>query len=189
MAEFCSIVMLTYRKGSFNRREIAEKSIRSLLECTTFPYELILVDNTENNRGLSAGRNYGASLATGDYVAIADDDILFFNGWLEECIEMLKQGDTYLATPVWQQNIGKWELPPVNGWRNNYRTGSNCMVMRRSTFNDVGLFPSYAERGLKYDSAKTGKAYANMITKKGYTFLITKERRAMDMGLVGHSYL
>jgi glycosyltransferase involved in cell wall biosynthesis len=167
---------------------MSKRSISSLFENTSFPYELILIDNTENNRGLSIGRNLGASMATGKYIAFSDDDILFQPGWLEECVEMVEQGEKFMATPVWQPRVRKWELPSVNGWRQNYRVGSNCMVMRKTAFDDIGKF-SWMRRSIKHDASKTGMYYANRITAKGYTFLVTKTRKALDMGIGKHSYL
>ena len=186
-SKFCSIVMLTYRKGLHDRDSISRKSIASLLEATTFPYELILMDNTQNNRGFSKGRNIGASRAGGDYVAFIDDDIILLPGWLEECIRLIEIGDKFMATPVVQRMVGRWELPQVNGIRQNYRTGSNCMVMRKSAFLDVGMFAEFP-RNIAYEVGKAGKHYADRIAKKGYTFLICDPARAIDLGTNKHSY-
>jgi GT2 family glycosyltransferase len=165
-------------------------SIKSVVDNTASPYEFILVDNTENNRGMSGGRNFGASIATGDYIAFIDDDIILLPGWLPACIDAIEQGDKFMSTPVHQQAVGRWELEPVNGYRQNYRTGSNCMVMRRSAFEDVGVFDLFSlpGRDIRYQTGKAGKHYASRVSRKGYTFLITKEPFAIDMGLDRHSY-
>lgn len=187
MTDYVSIIMLTYRRGSHDRDEMAKASITSLLENTTYPFELILLDNTQNNRGIAAGRNFGYGMATGKYVAFVDDDILLLPGWLEECVRMVEMGDKFIATPVIQRLIKKWELPNFNGIRNNMRTGSNCMVMRRKDFLDIGYFNTF-ERGLVYEASKTGREFANRVTNKGYSFLICSPAKAMDMGVGKHSY-
>lgn len=152
-----------------------------MFENTGGEYELILIDNTQNNRGLGGARNLGATMATGDYIAIVDDDVDFKKGWLEECIKMIELGEHFLATPIHQPRIRKWELPQVEGYRQNYRTGSNCMVMRRSTFDKIGPFVT---KSIPTD----GMNYATRTTRAGFTFLITKEPLAEDMAFNIHSY-
>lgn len=187
---YVSIVLLTYRQGE--RKNISEKCLRALIENTNYPYELILVDNTWNNRGLKEGRNYGISQATGKYLCIIDDDIYVYPGWLEVCMKMLMRTDKkkYLVTPVVQRLIKKWEIPKVNGYRCNRRTGSNCMIGLRAIFNDIGEFPDCKRQGdLKFEAAKLGQLYADMIYRKGYLFLIPKYPMAKDLGMNRHSYL
>lgn len=183
---FCSIIVTTYRYGK--REEVAKKSIQSLFENTTYPFELILVDNTQNNRGLSVARNVGYSMATGNFLCFTDDDIAFSPGWLTECIKMIHLGDKLLATPIHQPGVKKWELPPVEGYRRNWRCGSNCMVMKREAFEDIGKFVDFTYISPKYDCAKTGKEFATRLSRRGYSFLITKERMAKDMAIGVHSY-
>lgn len=186
MAEYCSIVLLTYRRGK--REFLSESCLRNLIEVTDYPHELILVDNTFNNWGLSVGRNHGARMATGKYLCFIDDDIWVIPGWLEGCINLVNFGDKYIATPIHQRLIKKWELPNVKGYRHNARTGSNCMVMRREVFNDIGDFADFQFRGIPYDAAKTGKEYANRVTEKGYSFLLPRHPLALDLGVNQHSY-
>lgn len=183
--EYCSVIMTVYRHGE--REGVAKKSITSLLQNTTYPFEFILVDNTQNNRGLGLARNAGYDIATGNFICFTDDDIDFKAGWLEECIKLVQMGTKYIATPVWQPRVNKWELPPVNGYRQNYRTGSNCMVMRPETFEDIGRWIEGFPPAVNV--VKIGHKYSDMISRKGYTFLITKEPMAEDIGLGHHSYL
>ena len=186
MNNYCSVIITTFRHGK--REEVAKMSIQSLLKNTTYPFELILMDNTQNNRGLGLARNAGFALSTGDYIAFVDDDILFHSGWLEECISMIDLGDKYIATPVHQPRIQKWELPAVKGYRQNYRAGSNCMVMRRETFIDIGAFMVDTNNPAR-GTWRAGQLFADKQTRKGYTVLITKEPMAEDMAFNEHSYL
>jgi len=173
--------MVSFRKGLGDRNKLFQKSLASLLWYTTYPFELILIDNTENNRGLGMARNEGASRAIGEYVVFTDDDIFFKKGWLEECIKLVNMGTKYMATPVIQHRVGKWELSRVNGYRQNYRTGSNCMVMRRSSYDLVGPFQN---KSVPTD----GMNYADRIARAGYTFLLPNESLAFDMAPKVHSY-
>lgn len=112
-----------------------------------------------------------------------DDDVEVKPGWLNECIGMLKEVDgKYIATPVHQPRIKKWEHEPVNGYRRNSRTGSNCMVMPREVLDEIGLFNERLKVG------KMGGEYANRIISKPYSFLITKKPMAIDLGFNKKSF-
>lgn len=182
MNDYASIVCVMFRTGLNNRGEVVKKTIPSILEHTLYPYELILIDNSYNNRGLAKARNDGIKQATGKYIVLMDDDILFTGDWLTRCVELIEKGDKYMATPVVQSGIRRWEMSPVDGYRQNYRTGSNCMVMRRTALDDVGLFDESRMVG------NLGGNYADRITKKGYTFLITEIGLARDLAFRKHSY-
>ena len=192
---YVSIIVLTYRQGE--RTKIAQKCLKALVDNTNYPYELILIDNTWNNRGLSDGRNLGLAMATGGWICIMDDDIYVLPNWLSNCISTLKRTDMhkYLVTPLIQRCIGRWELPNVKEYRCNARTGSNCMIGRREIFEKVGAFANFKDRfpdkrrGMQYEAAKAGKYYSDLLYKAGYLFLLTKEKMAVDLGANTHSYL
>ena len=185
-SDFCSVILTNFRHGE--REEVSKKSIISLLQNTTYPYEFILVDNTQNNRGLGVARNDGYDMSTGDYICFTDDDIDFKSGWLEECIKMVNLGNRYIATPVHQPRIGKWEAEPVNGYRANYRAGSNCMVMKREAFLDIGRFITNLGNPVR-NTWRSGQLFTDAMVRKGYVVLITKEPMAYDMAFGKHSYL
>ncbi len=101
-----SIVMLT-----FNALEMTRQTIASIEAHTSYPYELILVDNASSdgtvdylkeleksrsnvkvifnkeNRGFSAGNNQGVRAAAGHYICLLNNDVLVADGWLEDLIE------------------------------------------------------------------------------------------------------
>lgn len=182
--DYASIVMVMWRKGLHEREKMAKKSIMSVLENTDYPYELLLIDNTQNNRGLANARNLGISLATGKYMVIMDDDIEVSKGWLTECIKMLeKNPGKYMATPVYQTKVRKWEVGVLNGCRVNQRTGSNCMVARtESIIRDIGMFLD------NLPTERTGVEYMNRQIRLGYQVLITQKPLATDLGRGLHSY-
>jgi glycosyltransferase involved in cell wall biosynthesis len=177
---YCSIVMVTYRVE--DRKDISRKSLNSLLDNTTYPYELILIDQTQNNRTLGKARNIGISMATGKYIVITDDDIEFKPGWLEECIKMIEMNGKLLSTPVIQKHVLRWEMESYMGYRRNYRTGSNCMVMKKS---DLDILGNFCESD---HFSKVGRRYANNIVRKGYSFLVPQKPLANDLSCNKHSY-
>ena len=175
-----SVVMITHDSDNLSRKEIRRKSVESLFETVDSSNEIIVFNNKEGSLGWA--RNTAIKNSIGEYLVICDDDILFKDGWLEECIKMVEMGDKFMATPVPQIRIKKWERDRFMGYRRNDRTGSNCMVMRRKDFEEVGWFDE------KLGFKEVGGKYANRIFKAGFSFLITKEPMAIDMGFKKHSY-
>jgi glycosyltransferase involved in cell wall biosynthesis len=196
MNDFCSIVMISFRKGVNNRNSLFLQSLNSLLTTDAgYSFEFYLIDNTQNNRGL-AGRNEGFKLSTGKYLCYVDDDILFKENWLKDCVDILESVEgKYTVTPIHTPIMAhkKFELPPVNGYRCNYRSGSNCMVLRKEAFADVGEFYGlYMDRKRKgpmfVGIGKSGTKYCDRQTRAGYKVLMTKEEKAVDLGFKKHAY-
>lgn len=104
-----SIVMLT-----FNALDYTKKCVDSIVENTSYPYEIIFVDNASSdgtvaylqklvkkhknfklvknkeNKGFAAGNNRGVEVATGDYVLLLNNDVLVADSWLETLVEALE---------------------------------------------------------------------------------------------------
>jgi len=109
--KFASLVIL-----SFNRRKMMERSLNSLFANTTFPYELIVVDdgshdddtvdylmrlyrlgkistlilNGGKNMGVGVGINRGFDIAHGDIVLKLDADLEYAPGWLEKTVKIME---------------------------------------------------------------------------------------------------
>ena len=105
-----SIVMLT-----FNALEYTKKCVKSILEHTDVPYEIIFVDNgskdgtvqylqklskeyphirvifNKTNKGFAYGNNQGARKARGKYVLFLNNDVLVSDGWLAELIYAIQR--------------------------------------------------------------------------------------------------
>ncbi len=157
---------------TFNRCEWVREAIDSVLAQTFQTVELIVVDDgstdktydmlmsyrdlirviRQSNRGVSAARNQGIALSTGQYIALLDSDDL----WLPQKLEI--QVDFFLTNPealicqtdeIWIRNGVR-----VNpGKRHQKPSGmifepslALCLVspsavmMNRSLFDRVGLF-------------------------------------------------
>ncbi len=96
----------------FNRAHIVQRAIDSVLNQTFSDFELLIVDDgsTDNsseivlknqdtrlkylyqeNQGVCAARNHGASCATGDFLVFLDSDDFVISTWLEEFAILLSK--------------------------------------------------------------------------------------------------
>lgn len=183
------------------RQEVLRKSLESLIE-TTKGQQIVVVDNGEdledskwflekthnkevacyirNRHNLHFGmaRNQGLKLCTGEYIVISDNDILFEQDWLEECINFLEKHEgRYLATPIAVNATGhqdKYYVGELDGWRLNMRAGSNIWVMRRKDFEQIGLFEIHNIAGSKY---------TDRYVKMGYLMALMPKPKCFDMAL------
>lgn len=152
-----------------------------LVELTENGYINTYIRN-HNNMSFGYARNQGLRLANGDYLAICDNDIIFNPGWLETCIAILdKYPDKKIyATPIY--NVAHWrpkywsqEILEIDGRivRLNRRAGSNCWVMRRKDFEEVGDFWVHRVAGTKW---------TNEAGRKGYWAAVTPDIMVNDFG-------
>jgi len=107
-----SIIMLTC-----NALEYTKKCIDSVYEHTSYPFELVLVDNASSdgtrgylkklsrqkmnvtlilnkeNKGFAAGNNQGVKKARGQYIMLLNNDVIVSTGWLEEMVAAFERDD------------------------------------------------------------------------------------------------
>jgi len=129
-----SVVICTYSEEMY---EHFREAVESILAQTYDDVELVLVSDgngtvyrrmredfgdrpdsivsrTEKNVGISAARNHGIELATGDIVAQIDDDAIADPSWIEELVEVYESTDAIAVggkmTPEWV--AGKPEFLP-----------------------------------------------------------------------------
>lgn len=111
--ELVSVIITTY-----NRHEFLQEAIESVVQQTYDPIELIVVDghSTESpahivdavddkrfedvifirqseDRGVSAARNIGMANASGEYIALLDDDDLWTPDKIKQQVRAFEQGD------------------------------------------------------------------------------------------------
>lgn len=188
MKDFCSIIMTHYNLNEM-RSELFRACIVSLMDNTRYPYEFILVDNgcddvnqefiiklvqkgkihtyikNARNMHFPYARNQGLRIAKGRYICIVDDDLIFSEGWLEKCVKVLETTPEkkYWATPMKYPNIDRYVVGSieVEGEPHNIdmRAGSNCYVMRRGDFVDVGEFPYHRNGGGQWINRAVDKGY------------------------------
>jgi GT2 family glycosyltransferase len=122
-----SIIILTY-----NQLEYTRQCVRSVVDHTSEPFELIFVDNASadgtldylqtipgaklvrntENLGFAGGNNQGLALAEGEYVVLLNNDTVVTSGWL----------DSLLAPMQRDQGIG------FTGPRSNYVAGPQIVT-------------------------------------------------------------
>lgn len=107
---YASLVVL-----SFNRKTYLERSLESLFETTSYPYQLVVMDdasdaetqeyvfslvkagkvssalfNTGHNMGLGTAIRRGFMISRGEYLAKLDSDLLYSAGWLDRAVRLLE---------------------------------------------------------------------------------------------------
>ena len=184
-----SVIICTY-----NGQEYIRSAIDSILNQTYSNFELIIVDDgskdlttkildsyvdmderisvyKRNNHGLPASRNFGLSKATGNWVAILDQDDLSYTKRLEAQINVSKLypsaalifGDTnYIdsAGNVTGSHLKKFNLPPnfikrydaaIELLRQGCYVDSEALFFKRAIFNNVGSFDEELKYACDYD--------------------------------------
>lgn len=148
-----------------SRSDLLQKCLTSIVEHTDYPAELIVADNggdpDDSDLLLSMARqgvlthvrfpqnmhfafawNQAAKLATGDYLAFICNDIEVAPKWLSECMRILKENDNkVIACGFITYDKRKFNVVAENGDRWNIRSGSNCMVIHRDLFYQIGEWP------------------------------------------------
>ena len=158
-----SVVVVCY-----NRPREVQRTVKSLLENTKAPFEIILVDDGskppirlvvpfqnvkllrfEKEVGLSNARNCGLKEAKGDYIAFLDDDTMVSKHWLEEIEKGISAGADIIGGPLkplfasrppeWWSEERFGCFAGVGNAQAKEIWGAN-MVFRREVFEKVGCF-------------------------------------------------
>ncbi len=152
--------MVTIIALSYNQPEYTKQFVESVLEFTKTPFELILIDNGSNNEtvdyiksivraderiktifnptnlGFPKGINQGIKLATGNYILIANNDIVVTDGWLERMIEVAESN----------KQIGI--VGPVSN------SVSGVQLEKDANYSDIKNMHDYAKKLRKKNSGK-----------------------------------
>lgn len=178
-----SIIMPVYLNSYpvFHYTGNAIGSIREHTDKIKTPYEIIMVlqaspikfgklEETkadkvielEENVGFAKAVNKGIRAASGEYIAILNNDIMVFNHWLEDMQRCLTQLDLIMATPMYGQpfaraveaqelrnkTIKEGDLVATDGIiEEDYVkktfsdfTDFSCVLTRKELFDKIGLF-------------------------------------------------
>ncbi|QPM67313.1 glycosyltransferase family 2 protein [Atribacter laminatus] len=163
-----SVIIPTY-----NRAHLIDRAIQSVLNQTYQDFELIIVDdgssdNTEEvvkkiqdnriyyykhdkNKGGSAARNTGISLAKGEYIAFLDSDDLWYQDYLSRQVSTIELslpdvGMVCCGIKQINQDFYKELKPSIIGFQFSdhlKRASGICtsaFVVRRSAFDEIGGF-------------------------------------------------
>lgn len=157
---------------SYNRRDLLKRALLSVYCQTLLPSEVIVIDDgstdgteamlrqefpqvtycSQDNLGVSAARNLGIQLTTGDWLAFLDSD----DEWLPEKLD--RQRAALAANPEyrichteenWIRNGMRVEVPKkyakAGGWIFSHclplcAMSPSTVLIQRSVFTDIGLF-------------------------------------------------
>lgn len=199
-----SIIFTHWHQNQF-RSEVAKASIQSIFDTTKIPLEIVVVDNggsiddsrwfldlthekkithylrNADNLHFCYAYNQAMKLVTGDYIVFMSNDIVFKEGWLEQCLAPLKETkEKFITSPlqystgiiVERYNKGIFDLNGLH-YRLNMRAGSNCFMIRRADMLEVGEFPLHRIGG---------SYYTNKLVRKGFITAVTPVDMAEDVG-------
>lgn len=167
-----SIVVLNW-----NRLHYTKQTVERIIEVTTIPHELILVDNNsyeesgvrqylksldgktnaekvtyvfnDKNLGVAGGRNSGLVHATGDYLVTIDDDVFVPNKW---DILMAEACDKIPKLGITGVNVepAKYPARVYNGANVRPKSGNlggACLCIPRRVFKSIGYYNYFSTYG------------------------------------------
>lgn len=171
MTPIISIMMVTY-----NRLHLTKQTVDNIYQTINKPFQFIIIDNNSTdgtieylnelnkqydnvfikfnneNYGIGKARNQCLKIAdelnTEWYVTI-DNDILLHDGWLIECIDILKHNKHFGAIGVsFEPTI--YPIIKSNGYEFEHKSkgnlGTACMVFHKSLHKMIGFFATDYEK-------------------------------------------
>lgn len=188
--------------ATHTRSELLRFCLESLERHTDYPAEIIVLDNGgnpddsnylldltrkgvintyiryKNNMHWAWAFNEGAKIATGDYLCFTCNDLVFKEKWLSTCIGLLeKYPQKLIATPLMiTHQSPKYQRGELDGNRLNTLAGSNCQIMKKETFQEIG---NYQLR------EANGKEWLKRLNSKGYLIIAPPEDLAVHTGYEG----
>ena len=169
---FFSVVIPLYNKVHY-----IGDTIRSVLNQTYANYEIVVVDDgstdgsyervcdfaeshpqikvlRQKNQGVSVARNKGIDSAQNDYIAFLDADDVWDKNCLETFRDLIEKFDGEYAFAVAQRDYllnNKMEKGKTMLIRDhckyNYLFQTSCICVRKSVFDEVGMFKPGAQTG------------------------------------------
>ncbi len=185
-------------KNPPKRTDLLKNLIRSIEQFTDYPTEIIVMDNGGNpddtdylvqkvrdgtinqlvrykdNMHFGYAFNQGFKLTSGDYVGMICNDIEMAEGWLSTCVKLLeKYPDRKLIATPFITYDKKRKTTYLDGNRLNPRAGSNCMIMKRETWLELGEFEHHRV---------AGTIWFDHLHRSGYWTIAPPEDLAADQG-------
>ena len=154
-----SVVIPYYNDGLY-----IEETVNSMLSQTYKNIEIIIVNDGstdefsinkiegikkakdkiihQQNKGLSAARNFGFTNALSEYILTIDSDDMFEPTFLEKALKIIQEDDTISAVSAWSRGFGVkeflWELK--GGTIKDFVYGNQCVacaLIRQSIWQKV----------------------------------------------------
>lgn len=146
--------------------------------------KITLYIRNADNMNFAYARNQAMSEVTGKWVAIVDNDIIYKDHWLELGIKCIKSfsDKKLIASPINYPYVHKrdprWRHGQVEIKGRHFnlteRAGSNCMIMKRETYDEMGKFELHK---------KSGCLYTDKLVNAGYLVITPAINWAFDAGL------
>lgn len=183
-----------------SRSDLLRKCLDSLQKNTDYPAEVIVIDNggnpddsdylltkvregvintyvrNKNNMHFGWAWNQGFKLATSNTICFTCNDIFFKPNWLSATMEAYKAEPNrkLLATPFITPDKTKGKNPRGNigKFRLNSMAGSNCMIMQKENYLEIGPMTTYHI---------AGSHWHRRMNKKGYLVIAPPEDMAEEM--------
>lgn len=171
-SNICDIIVLTW-----NQQQLIKAFIESLLSNTFLPFRLIIIDNASvdgtrdhlsylkdndncqfkivfnsENKGFVRGMNQGIEISNAPYVCLANNDLIFTKGWLDEIISVFECNNRIGLINPNSNNLGAYPRNRISlqdyakYLREKYHNLfvetpfciGFCMVIKRDLINNVG---------------------------------------------------
>lgn len=142
----------------YKHPELTEQCIKSIEE-HTLDYNIIIVDNSEDNVGVVKAENLGIQKSQNDYILIIGNDTTFSEGWLDNMFVPIKEDErvkvvgslfehsTNYQTPSHYGEIkDKWILVPIGDVVN-----FSCTLIKKEMFDKFGLLDEFFFLGFGAD--------------------------------------
>lgn len=181
-----------------DRSLLMKQSVESVIRHTPFPAEFIVMDNGgdpddtdwllakaregaintlvryKENMHFAYAWNQGAKIANGTFLCFMCNDVEVSQGWLEACVKILEyyKDERIIATPFITYDKRRFTTIR-DGCRWNPRSGSNCMVLTRQAFAEIGEFRHHRI---------AGTLWYNRLQSLNYQTVAPPEDLAVDLG-------
>jgi len=134
------------------------------------------------NIGVGCSRNVGGAIASKEFVAFVDGDLTFNENWLSNSIDVIENNEQKIvATPYKCLHMaGRRFKGRVNGATLWTVAAGGCLVMRRESFYEIGLWDM---------SGRIGWNYCHQVNSHGYRYALIDSPRIAHRGSIRSYHL
>lgn len=198
----CDIIIVAW-----NRKELTRQCINSILLNTHCEYRIVVIDNAsepatriylealkaahkdrivlirnKENLGYPKAVNQGIRSSNADYVCIINNDIIVFDGWLDEMMAVAESSaDIGIVNPSnnfgkkkpWNKSYQQYASEMTAGKKDQYAETATpvgfCYLIKREVIDKIGLWDERYSPGYFEDTE-----YALRANKAGYKSVFAK---------------